>query len=80
MQKEVSPAVLIGVGVVAVIVLIFFAMRALAPHPPEVTIPPANMQNEGAMKRANIQKQAAGQSGTSDPSASKAAGSERTGD
>lgn len=80
MKKEVSPIVLIIVGVVAVIVLIGFAMRALAPHPPEATIPPPNMQNEGEIKRANIARQAAGQAAGTDPAAAKAAGSERTGD
>ena len=76
MKKEVNPIVLIGVGIVGVIVLIVLAMRVLAPHPPEATIPPPNLMNEGAAKRANIQKQADGQ-----PAAPvKGADSERTGD
>lgn len=80
MKKEVSPAVMIGVGVIAAIVLVFFAMRALAPHPPPVTIPPAEMQNEGAMKRANIQKQATGQASGGDANAAKTGNGDRTGD
>ena len=57
MKKEVNPIVLIGVGVIAVVLLVLFAMRSLAPHPPEATIPPPDQMNEGAIKRRNIQNQ-----------------------
>ena len=80
MKKDVNPIVLIGVGIVGVLVLIVLAMRVLAPHPPEATIPPPNMMNEGAVKRANIEKQAAGQTAPTDPAATKGIGSDRTGD
>ena len=78
MQREISPAVLIGVGVVLLLALVLFGARMLAPHPPPVTIPGPEMMNEGAMKRRNIEaaRQKAGQT----PAGVGAAKVDRTGD
>ena len=78
MKKELNPLVVIGVIVAAVVLLGLFAFRALAPHPPEATIPPPDQMNEGEMKRRNIMKQ--GQSSGTDAGASQPASSKSTGE
>jgi len=79
MKREVSPIVLVGVGIAAVVVLVAIGFFVLAPHEPPVTIPPGN-QSEGALKQENIRKQNAATSSPDASTAKPASGSDRTGD
>ena len=80
MKQQVNPFVLIGVGVVAAVLLVIFAVYSLSPHPPQATIPSADMQNEGAVKRRNVMKKYGNQVPAAAPAASTGPSSGRTGE
>lgn len=80
MKKEVSPIVMIGAGVATIVLVIVLAFFFLAPHPPEATIPSAEMQNEGAIKRQNVQKKYGDAPPGGSPGAKSGPAADRTGD
>ena len=79
MKREVTPGVLIGVGIAALVILVAIGIFVLAPRETPVTIPAGN-QSEGALKQENIRKQNAEAPPTDGSAAKPASGSDRTGD